>query len=199
MLTKFQQNVLKSLKDSSLGREGLVVDALFKPNSINGINDLIKDGLVVELNHFTNLPNNTHYGLPDEEYPQTEEEWSKYRHTGASKKITFGEFKLALNLGEYDEQKEKDGIEEIDKYWNDNFKSKSEKYYLNYFKKNLSDFFILRSENIRSGMSPKDNIFDLFIKSPTDDIVEDVNSGEFLDEKFVIKWLINVLESKKEN
>ncbi len=201
MLTKFQQNVLEALKDTALGREGLIVDTLFKRNVISEINDLIKDGLVVEINSFISfkyLPNGTYYGLAGEEYPQNEEEWSRYSNTGASKKISFSEFKQALKDGEYDERKEEKGQNKLDKYWNDHFKSKSKKYYLNYFKRDLSESIVAISENIRSGMSPEDNIFDLFVRFSTDDIIEDVHSGEFLDEKFVIKWLVNVLENKME-
>ena len=65
----------------------------------------------------------------------------------------------------------------------------------------MSDCVVAVSENIRAGMSPEENIFNLFVKFPHDEIFEEVDLGEFSgvkeDKKFVLNWLLKVLEEKE--
>lgn len=101
-LSEDEKSLISAFKTTALGREGLLNDAFFSGAGRKALDSLMLRGIVHEIKHFKTygwLPNHTHYGLVDEEYPKTDEEWSGFRDSGYSNKMSFRDYLGELNNG----------------------------------------------------------------------------------------------------
>lgn len=98
-LNEIEQEIIRALKTSALGREGLIFEDLLYKHS-GAIKSLKERGIIF------NIPLNPvqcghgHYlGVVGEEYPMTREDWNDYRSSLASNNMSFTEFKKEREKG----------------------------------------------------------------------------------------------------
>ena len=101
-LTKDEQLIFHILRDSVLGREGMILGPFF--SSIRGaLQSMVDKGVVrrlPEVEIYSAAACKENYGLVGEEYPENEEDWSFFRGTEASLTMTYGDFRKTADLEE---------------------------------------------------------------------------------------------------
>lgn len=94
-LTEKEEMIFDAFRNSALGREGKL-QSIFFQNVWPEFQSLLDKGIIHEIpatHHYRHLPNHPYYGIVGEEYPETEEDWSWFRHTGLSWNLRYCEFK----------------------------------------------------------------------------------------------------------
>lgn len=98
-LTELEQQLIECLKTTTLGREGMVTDALLRDRRV--ADSLVEKGIVfhLEKSRLRTVQGN-HLGLVGEEYPMTPEEFDDYRNSTESDSMSYTAFKQAKERGE---------------------------------------------------------------------------------------------------
>jgi hypothetical protein len=98
-LTEIEQEIIRCLKTSALGREGLLFEDLLYKHS-GAIKTLKERGVIFNIPANPNQCGHSNYlGVIGEEYPMTREDWNDYRSSLASNTMSFTEFKKERDKG----------------------------------------------------------------------------------------------------
>jgi len=98
-LTEIEHEIIRALKTSALGREGMIFEGLLYKHS-GAIKSLKERGIIFNIPHNpVQCGHGNYLGVTGEEYPVTNEDWNDYRSSLASTKMSFTEFKKEREKG----------------------------------------------------------------------------------------------------
>jgi hypothetical protein len=98
-LTPLEQDVIRALKTSVLGREGSIFYEMFSGDGQRAVDSLMEKGIVVEIKGHQSYSNHLFIGLYNEVYPESQQEFIEYRNSGYSEKGSYSEFIAAQHTG----------------------------------------------------------------------------------------------------
>ncbi len=132
-LSETEEQVIKALRDTVLGREGSIFLAMFSGEGRQAAEKLIKRGIVVHIKGHQNSFNQEFIGLAGELYPESNDEFNEYRTSGYSEKGSYSEFLDAQEAGEikWDSKKISEFIDkDVQKLFKQKMKTKD--FFINY-------------------------------------------------------------------